>query len=354
MKKKKSLLVVGFLALALLIAGCQKNDSQVTETKDPAPVETPVADNTEKKEGSEVENTDDYYPVTIENYNHAKEVVSQEYTEAPKKVLAVYQNSIETMLALGLEDHILAASGLDHAVKPEYEGAFEKLNYLDVFAPDKETVMMMEPDMILSWYSYFGEKNLGEIDYWNDKGIKTYISLNSGATSSRTLENEYIDILNLGKIFNVNDKAEAIVNEIKDEVKKVEDYTKSSSETPRVAILEKLGDKVNAYGASTLGGDMVKALGADLQFPDGQAVGDEDLVNVNPEIIFTVYMDRDDVDAKKDAEDVFLTNPALQNVDAIKNKRVIAIPLGEMYCSGIRTIDGLMTFAKGMYPDLYK
>jgi len=56
--------------------------------------------------------------------------------------------------------------------------------------------MMMEPDMIFSWYSYFGEDNMGEVDFWHERGIHTYISGNSGAAMDRTLENEYTDILN--------------------------------------------------------------------------------------------------------------------------------------------------------------
>src|SRR5699024_12190775 len=49
----------------------------------------------------------------------------------------------------------------------------------------------------------------------HDKGVATYIAGNSGAAPDRTLENEYTDILNIGKIFHVEDKAEALVEEMK-------------------------------------------------------------------------------------------------------------------------------------------
>ncbi|MDO7203157.1 hypothetical protein Q5M85_01785 [Paraclostridium bifermentans] len=35
------------------------------------------------------------------------------------------------MLALGLEDNIVTAAGLDHKVKDEYQEAFKKVKYLD-------------------------------------------------------------------------------------------------------------------------------------------------------------------------------------------------------------------------------
>ncbi len=38
-----------------------------------------------------------------------------------------------------------------------------------------------------------------------------------------------------------------------------------------------------------------------------------------------------------------IENPALASLKAVKNERVYSIALGDMYCSGIRTIDGINT-----------
>ena len=109
------------------------------------------------------ENNDSHYPVTITTYNYSKEPVEITFDKAPEGVVAIYQNSIETLLALGLEDKIVAAAGLDHDVKDEYKDAFSKVNYLEDFTPAKETIIMEKPDFILSWYSIFDDKRLGEI-----------------------------------------------------------------------------------------------------------------------------------------------------------------------------------------------
>ena len=143
------------------------------------------------------ENNDSHYPVTITTYNYLKEPVEITFDKAPERVVAIYQNSIETLLALGLEDKIKLAAGLDHDVKDEYKEAFSKINYSKEFTPDKETVIVSQPDFILSWYSLFADKNLGDVDYWHENGTNTYMSLNSGAASDRTVENEITDILNL-------------------------------------------------------------------------------------------------------------------------------------------------------------
>ena len=294
------------------------------------------------------ENNDSHYPVTITTYNYLKEPVEITFDKAPERVVAIYQNSIETLLALGLEDKIVAAAGLDHDVKDEYKDAFSKVNYLEDFTPSKETIIMEKPDFILSWYSIFDDKRLGDIDYWNENGVNTYMSLNSGVVSERTIENEINDILNLGKIFNVEDKAQAIVDKITSTVNEVSSKV-SNEEKQSAMVIEFYDDEIYTYGSKTLAGDMVTKLGAELLNPEGGNIGAEDLIKLNPDCIFVSYMDRGNENVPVEEINKILENPAFASLSAVKNKRVYSIPLGDMYSSGIRTIDGINTFANGLY-----
>ena len=294
------------------------------------------------------ENNDSHYPVTITTYNYLKEPVEITFDKAPERVVAIYQNSIETLLALGLEDKIVAAAGLDHDVKDEYKDAFSKVNYLEDFTPSKETIIMEKPDFILSWYSIFDDKRLGDIDYWNENGVNTYMSLNSGVVSERTIENEINDILNLGKIFNVEEKAQALVDEITSTVSEVSSKV-SNEEKQSAMVIEFYDDEIYTYGSKTLAGDMVTKLGAELLKPEGRNIGAEDLIKLNPDCIFVSYMDRGNENVPVEEINKILENPAFASLSAVKNKRVYSIPLGDMYSSGIRTIDGINTFANGLY-----
>ena len=47
----------------------------------------------------------------LNNPNYDGNEIETTYEKAPEKVLAVYQGSIETMLALGLEDRLVATAG---------------------------------------------------------------------------------------------------------------------------------------------------------------------------------------------------------------------------------------------------
>lgn len=247
----------------------------------------------------------------------------------------------------------MAAAGLDQDVKPEYQDGFNKINYLTEFTPDKETVLMSQPDLILSWYSYFSEKNLGDVDFFHERNINTYIMQNSGAAAKQSLENEYTDILNLGKIFNVQEKAEEIVAQMKTKVETISSEAKKMDNSPRVLVMEFEKEGVRVYGENTLGGDMVKQLGAELVTANENKMSNEEFIQSNPEVIFTVYFGSSSSIADADAAiDKVVNDPRYQNLSAVQNNRVYAISLGEMYCSGTRTLDGILRLANGIYPEM--
>ena len=347
-------LFCGMLAVLLVVslAACGGQSTATTAPETTAAPETTEAATEAATEAST--EAESYYPVTVTTYDYEGNEITTTYEKAPERVICVYQGTIETMIALGLEDHVIASYGLDNPVKTEWEEGLSKMNYNEgVFAPDKETVTMLEPDLIFSWGSLFSEKNLGDQKEWIANGTNTYISSNTRRNGgNRTLENEYTDLLNIGKIFNCEDKAQAIVDEMKNEIADVLAKT-AGQESPRVSVIEFLGDDISNYGAKQLGGDMVTSLGGTLADPDASQIGKEDLVALDPDVIFVVYMARtENVEAEMVSK--VLDDPAFADLSAVQNGRVYTIMLGDMYAATVRCIDGIRTFAAGMYPDLAK
>lgn len=338
MKRRTFLAALAAMALTVQLAGCAAGTT---------PPAASVVPQTSAPENS-------HYPVTITNYNYAGEPVTYTYTQAPQRVVAVYQGSIESMIALGLEDHVVASYGLDNEVKAEWQEGFAQMNYqTDVFAPDKETVTLLQPDLILSWGSLFSEKNLGDTAAWNAKGVGTYMNSNTCPGGSRTLENEYTDLLNLGKIFDVEDRAEALVAEMRQEIESTLQAVEGRPAV-RTAVVEPIGGTVTNYGANTLAGDMVTQLGGQLVQPEGSEMSKEALVTADPEVIFVVYMaysgeDPETVMASQLA--AITEDPALASLSAVQNGRVYPVMLGDIYAAGPRTVDGIRTIAAGLYGD---
>ena len=202
---KKILAIVMSAAMSMSFTSAvfaeERVDSETIKEDNLPSEEAEVSEN----DAVETEGKKTEYPLTVITYDYEGNEVETTYEKAPEKVLAVYQGFIETMLALGLENRIVATAGLDNEVPEEMKAAFSGTNYLDEFTPSLETVTMLEPDMILSWGSIFADDRLGNVTNWIDKSCNTYINTNTRKGGSRTLENECTDILNLGMIFDVQD-----------------------------------------------------------------------------------------------------------------------------------------------------
>ena len=333
------------LALVFSFAACSKVDEKKAD-EPKASEKVDVKEDAKDDKDNNTEVKDDYYPVTITTYNADGEKIELTFDKAPEKVLCVYQSAIENMLALGLGDRVIANAMLDVPVKDEWKDQFDKVEYFEK-APSKEAVLDMAPDMIISWSSYFRDKTLGDVKFWHDRDVKTYINLNSGIMNPNKLEYEYEDIRNIGRIFNKNAEAEAIIAEMD---KKIADGKKlsESREPVKAVILEIEGDnQFRNYGEDSIGGNIATLSGADLVFEKSGKFGLEELIEKNPEVIFTVYFG--DEKLKDGEKEKIINNPQLQSLDAVKNGRVYPIMLSEVYSSGVRTADGIDTIVNGLY-----
>ncbi len=300
-----------------------------------------------------------YEPVTIETYNYAHEKVSYTFTKEPERVVVAYQNNIEIMLKLGLANKIVLAFGLDGSVSGDLADEFAKITYQQE-RPSKEDVVALNPDLILGWYSVFADDRLGDVGYWQERGTGTYMALNSSAMGKaaefpRKIDYEMQDILTIGKIFHVEDKAQALVDEMTAEIDKVQAYVKESGVEPlSVAVLEDESDSYRVYGATTLGGDIALKVGAKLAVgaESSDNIGAEDLIAADPDIILMVWYEG--FVTPEQAVASIAEKPEFASLKAVKNKNVYALNLSEIYCSGLKTLDGIRTFAKALYPSLYE
>ena len=328
--------------ICVLLAGCMAM----------APVTAGFAAEATTEAASEGEKKTEY-PLTISNFNYEKEAVEETFEKAPEKVITFWNNSVETMLALGLGDRVISAVGVDESsILPELQDEFDKMvagKEYNAFtdsnaAMSKEYAIMLEPDFILGWKSTFSDKTIGDVDYWQENGVNTYIALNSNDISEyRTVENEYTDILTLGEIFDVQDKAEEIVSEIKDEVARVTEAV-AGQEKQKVVVVEFMKDSIWNYDKTMLVGDMVSQMGGELMDLPSD-IGAEDLLNADPDVLFIIGDDEKVAD--------FMANEAYGSLSAVQNERVFPLDLSDVYTSGIRTIRGLNAIGKALYPDLY-
>lgn len=345
----RKILVGSVLAACLLLTGCTRNIFTLPVHENPEALvrfNTPV----------QYDYNPAHYPVTIENFNTQGEPEQQTFTKPPERVVAVWQNSIETLLALGVGDRVIAGNGVPDKkfFLPQYQEQYSQIPYTGLQLLDVETTMMLKPDLLVGWHSTFSPKVIRPTEFWHKRGVNTFIARSSIITNKkRTLENEYKDILDLGRIFDKNERAQQLVADMQHEVQYATSQTAGFQKRPRALVIEFMGKEVSVYGERSLAGDIVHELHGELLAAQDRSIGIEQVVELDPDVIFVVVIESH-YGHEQDMIDRVTQHKALKNLRCVKEGRVLPLPLYAIYSSGVRTYDGIKIIANGLYPDLYK
>lgn len=289
--------------------------------------------------------------IDVKNYNivgYKKDL----YERMPQRVIAVGENINETLIALGVADKIICSikyGNLYYKPEMEYAEKYKKLHFEQGMILNTETILSMNPDLIVSGQSLFTQKGLKSTDFWNERKIHTFLAFNANKPASRnqteSLDLEYKFILGLGDIFDQRPRADEVVAQMQNTIDKAKERTKSKPKQ-KVMIIERLGKNIVTYDSTKLAGDICTKLGAYVPDNPTGTVGLEELIKENPDVIFVVKSGGD----PEEAADIFRNMPSLQSLKAVKNKRVYGIALNYTYNSAIKTGVGIKKFADGIYP----
>lgn len=299
------------------------------------------------------------YPVTITSYNQEGLLYDQTFDACPRRVVCNQPQAIQLLLALGLGDKIVGACRSVGDVNEKYTASFEALNFIsDNDSPSKEVVLDQDPDLIIGWGSTFGESTLGPVSDWNDRGIHTYIVDNSASGGDnpqpRTVERLYNDIENFGKIFGIEDRAQAMIDDMKARAAKIAERVDTLPEEEKVTVLTVQMVYENEFFGRTstdFTHDLIeKAGGICLDEAFGkQSI--ENLIKLNPDVI--VVINRTDSPAQEKI-DSLKANPSLASVPAVANDRFVSLDYVDFYGGNYETIDTIEHLAQGFYPDLFQ
>lgn len=305
------------------------------------------------------------YPLTIANCG--RDVT---FEKAPQKVVSVGQGMTEILFSLGLADRIAGTAVWVGPVLAEYAEANSRITRLADNDPSFESVVGQEPDLVAAEFeSHVGAQgSVGNRDQFSALGINTYVApadcaakvnANGGDGVRKelfTMDLIYQEIVELAAIFDVEERGEALVAELR---KRERDAVSSiagaaGKDLPVVfwfSSKEVSGDafiagknSAPAYILKTLGAKNV--VGTEEEWP---LVGWETIAEANPAVIVIATMDRrryaaDNPEVKLD----FLANdPVTSQLDAVRNERFVLMDAQSMNPT-IRTIDGIETLAQGI------
>ncbi|WLR41653.1 ABC transporter substrate-binding protein [Bacillus carboniphilus] len=305
----------------------------------------------EQKTGDkQVEKTvnEDESAVKITNYN--REFIVE---ETPSKIISTNDHTTEILLALGLGDKIVAkVIGHESIIAEEVKKEFDEIPTIsqsDHNYPALEAILDYEPDFMFGRESAFNDTAIGTPDTLEEYGIDVLVSKGT-YTPGAMMEDVYEDIRQLGKIFDIEERAEELITEMESNITSVQEKINDQQEPLKVAVMD-MGGEALFTSAQSLETHLIELAGGKNVFDDIEKtwteVSWEELVKRNPEVI--VINEYSEMPTEDKIEEL-LTNPALQDVEAIKNERFVILPLSSVF-EGIQNDDAVELLAKGFYPD---
>lgn len=290
-----------------------------------------------------------HYPLTVQSCN--REVT---FKQAPKHAVSHDINMTQMMFALGLKPNMAGYSGVTgwKSVTPQMQTILDGLPELAAKYPSVETLLNANVDFFFAGWDY-GMRVGGDLtpQTLQPLGINVYELTESCAFVMKrppaSLEDTYNDLRNLGKIFDVQNRANALIAQMQAQVAEVRKDL--PADKPRVFLYDSGEDRAMTSGRLGMPQALIDAAGGRNILDDVEAswtrVNWENVVERNPQVI--VIVDYGEVTAEQ-KEQFLLNNKALQSVDAIKHQRFIVIPYVQA-TPGIDNVLAVETLAKGFH-----
>ena len=271
----------------------------------------------------------------------------------PQAAVSNDVNLTEMMLVLGLTDHMVGYTGISGWNKLD-ESMREGLAELPQLAeryPSKEVLVGAGADFYFAGWNY-GMRVGGEVtpETLAPFGIQVY-ELTESCTHimdkpKASLEDLYADLMNLGRIFGVEDRAEALVAGYRAELAAFTEGLETGGEPPRVFVYDSGEDAPFTAGRYAMPTALIEAAGGRNVMDDFEkswaTVNWEEVVAKNPEVVVIVNYGEVTAEQKRA---FMMENPAFADIDAVRNDRFVVLDYVEA-TPGPRNIAAVKTLAQ--------
>ena len=349
-------LLVASLLVALAVIACGADPTPTAAPTAPPPQATNTS--VPPTDTPEPEAPAAYTSVTVESCTAVQDeegelqlgAAAYTYAEAPTRAVTMNQHVTEVMLALELQDHMVGTAYIDDEILPQYQEAYGAVPVLSEQYPSKEVVLAQDPDFIYGGFrSAFGDSAAGSQEDLNELGIGTYLTssiCNSGSPDS--LDDVYTDIRTVGKIFGVSDRAEALVQELEQEVADAAAQASGSGDALRIFLFDSGDDAPYTATCCSMFTNMIETAGGENIFADvdgrWETVNWEEVIDRDPELI---VLTEADWSTSQEKIDLLLGNPALGDITAVKEQRFVVLQFSSLV-PGIRNATGIAELAEAV------
>ncbi|MFW5420690.1 ABC transporter substrate-binding protein [Nocardiopsis sp. CNT-189] len=292
--------------------------------------------------GAEVAPAEEGAAVTVSNCGEEIEY------RTPERPVAYDMSATEKMFALGLADRmrgiVMPATTEPSVERSPYKEDYESVEVLGTDVISREIVVEARADWVLAgWNSGFSEERGITPELLDQVGIQSYMFTEScfdygdDPVDVEPVEALYTDLRDIGAIFGVQDRAEALIADMEERFAALEEEV--PEERAPVFVYDSGTDEPFTSGGQAAPSAIIDAAGGENVFADlnerWTTVGWESVIEAEPEVIVIIdYGDR----PAEEKIDFLLSNERLASVPAIEEERFHVIDYAEAV-SAPRNID---------------
>ena len=258
-----------------------------------------------------------------------------------EKIISISPAVTDILVDLNEADKIIAADTFSKDILERNNIDVSNIFIFDMLNPDAEKIISLDSDIIfINNLTAFYTKN-------------SLLSLSNltiiTVTNSETLKGIEKDIYFLGNILNANEKAQEIVSNMRTKIKEIKDI--GDTITNKKTVYFEISSLPNLYsfGTNVYLDDIINIIGAKNIFSNRNewiSVSEEDVVYLNPDIIFT------SVDYVENPIAEITNRAAWRDINAVKTSKVFFVEGTSLPTHNI--VSSILLMAKYIYPEEYK
>ncbi|TWF95671.1 ABC transporter substrate-binding protein [Saccharopolyspora dendranthemae] len=275
--------------------------------------------------------------------------------EPPRRAVSLNQSTTEIMLALGLADRMVGTATWTDPVDPALAAENVRVPRLSNNNPSFESVLATEPDLVLGAYqAVFTDEGVASRERFGELGVPTYLSPSNCMPEEAPLaepvelDDIYREVHEIAMIFDVPQRGEALVSELR---QRVEAARRKATPSQDTSVLFWFARTESPYMAGSTGSPaiMTRTLGVRNAYDDVRSmwpqVSWEDVLARDPDLLVLGDLTRDGEGDSLAAKQQFLrTDPAVSRLPAVAEGRWMGMTGTEMNVS-MRTITGIERLA---------
>lgn len=308
---KKWLSAAAFLTLVL--AGCQQQDSDATETP-----------NEQTEETTEYTVTDD----------RGEDII---LPEVPETIVSLQPSNTEILFDLGVGEKVIGVTEFD--TYPEEAADIERIS--DSMTINAERIIEMDPDVVIA-YTIGDDLQIAPLE---EAGIPVVV-----IETASTFEDVYGDIEQIATVVGAEERGEELIEEIKAQIAGVKEKVATLDTPKRVYFEISPAPDIWSTGEGSFQQEILKAAGIENIFADQTGwfnVSSESIIEKDPEVILTTVNYVDDPIGE------LMSRPAWESITAVKNEAIYQVDSDIMSRPATRIGEAVELAAKTVYPELF-